>query len=91
MIRKFDKKIFQTQLIFKKSHKKIEEWLSNNKIFEKYIKKSFSEKNELFNELFNNYKINKLISKCKWDYLEIALIFRLLTIKLFLDILKKSY
>ena len=91
LIRELDKIILKTRLFFKKSHKKIEEWLSNNKIFENYIKKSFSEKNHLFNELFNNYKIDKLISKGRWDDLEIALIFRFLTVKLFLDMIKKSF
>jgi len=84
IIRYFDKKL-KTHIIFKKSYKEIRGWLSGYEPFINYINNLFSKDNPLFYKLFNPIKIKKLISKSKWNSIEIQLIFRFMTIKLFLD------
>ncbi len=76
---------FKTHLVFRKSHKQIWDWLSNYKPFSNYIYKLFTKKNDLFYNLFDYDKILELISKWIWNSDEIYLIFRFITIKLFLD------
>lgn len=81
----------KTNFFFKKSHKEIWNWLSGNKNFSSYLKKVFSIENWLFYEIIKKKKLIDLIKKQKWDKFEIQLIFRFLTIKLFLDKFKVNY
>lgn len=81
---------FRTHIIFKKDHKSINKWLSNDKDFIYFLKKIFSNDNELFSKLFDIYRINRLISKGNWTSFELNILFRFLTLKLFLDFLKEN-
>lgn len=71
----------------KKSHKAVEKWLSHYDQFSNYIKDVFDKENSKFNEIIYINKISHLISKKKWNGAELCLIFRFLTIKLFLNIM----
>lgn len=84
MIRFIDLK-YQTYFIFKKSHKTVEKWVSNNRNFINFLIKVFTKHNNYFKNFINHTKIMSLISKEKWDSYETNIIFRFLTIKLFLD------
>ncbi|MHA1757740.1 MAG: hypothetical protein ACTSVV_13275, partial [Promethearchaeota archaeon] len=84
---KFEK-LFNLNIFFKKSHKMVWQWLSNYPAFLNYLKNTFKEDNELFNEILDHRKINDLISKRKWNRSEIYLLFRIITIKKFLDFIK---
>lgn len=79
---------FHIHLFFKKDHKRVIKWLSNYKKFSDYLKEWFLRENSFFTDLIYHNKIMRLISKNQWTESEMCLIFRFLTIKLFLDKMK---
>lgn len=86
-IYKIDRK-FNLNIIFKKSHKLVWQWLSNYDPFSNYLNECFKIENELFDNIFDRNLIYDLISKKLWTRSEFYLLFRFLTIKLFLDSIK---
>ncbi len=93
-IKKLQKFIFRIDtkahfhFIFKKNHKNVNKWISNNRKFREFIHSIFIKENELFFEMFNKEAIVNLISRKKWNSIKTYIIFRFLTIKLFLDNIK---
>ena len=69
-----------------RNHKDIHKWLSGDKRFLNFLRENFLlNKNSVFDNIIQLEKIKKLINRNKWNQLEISIIFRLLTIKFFLD------
>ncbi len=81
IIRHLDLNILQTEIFFKKSHKRIDRWLKNNTYFKNKIK-------EIINDYEpNKTELNKLKNRIingKADNKEITIFFNMLTINAFL-------
>ena len=84
LILKFDYS-FKTYFFFKKTHKQVRNWLKNYKKFLEFLTQKFQAENSYFKKIVDFNKILKLISKKQWTSSEFCLIFRFLTIKMFLD------
>ncbi|KKL81463.1 hypothetical protein LCGC14_1994510 [marine sediment metagenome] len=68
------------------SHKELHKWLSNDKGFIGFLGENLlSNRNLIFDNIFQHENVKDLINKNNWDQFEISIIFRLLTIKCFLD------
>ena len=69
-----------------RNHKEIHKWLSGDKRFLNFLKKNLLfNKNLVFDKIIQLEEVKKLINKNKWNQFEISIIFRLLTIKFYLD------
>lgn len=69
-----------------RNHKEIHKWLSSDKRFLNFLKKNLlSKKNLVFDNIIQLEEVKKLIDKNKWSQFEISIIFRLLTVKFYLD------
>jgi len=76
---------FHTNFIFKKSHKRIWDWLNNYDPFLNFLNSTFSIDNKMFNQIFDKDKVKDLINQRAWNRPKMSLLFRFVTIKLFLD------
>jgi len=74
-----------THFFFKKSHKRVWDWVSNYQPFLKFLENTFSQKNKKFDDIFNVEMVSELVSKQSWSRPNVSLLFRFITIKLFLD------
>lgn len=86
VIKKTDKMV-GTHIFYKKSHKRLNRWLSNSEEFKDFLYKVFFVDNFFFKKIIDQELTKRLIRKKKWNESEIFLIFRLLTIKLFLSLI----
>lgn len=83
-IRRLDQKL-HINLRYKKEHKNVWEWLKKNDEFMKYVGRIFEFDNSYFYTIFNRESINYLLNNLKFNKYQCFLLFRIMTIKLFLD------